>query len=312
MTDTTNTPADSDLAGAADKALHDNGISNQDTNNDKAASDQASDKTGADNAADKKNRPDYIDEQFWDGDKGEVRLEALAKSNRDLREKVSRGLKEPAPPKPENYEFKADEGVTLDANDKGLSLARTVAHRAGMSQTQFNVFVNEFMKTAPSMVADWAKEKNREPTADEKKAANDAELLKLSNDKVEAQNFVNNVVSFFKGKVDQGSLDTNDYKALMRMGGDADGIRALSKIISVVYNVQNIPRGNAVETEDYTMDQFYKDVEDPQYASDESFRKSCQARLEKIVGKGNAPPPRGFGLPAGSSFKLPNVDKKSA
>src|SRR5687768_2714090 len=75
--------------------------------------------TGAVEEPTKPTRPDHIPEKFWDADKGEVRLEAMAKSYAELEKSKGKPQEEP-----KQEEQKAPEGSTDEATkalaDKGL------------------------------------------------------------------------------------------------------------------------------------------------------------------------------------------------
>ena len=58
-------------------------------------------------------RPDYLPEKFWDGAKGEARVEALAQSYAELEKKLGAG--EGVPADPSGYRIESrDEAITAD------------------------------------------------------------------------------------------------------------------------------------------------------------------------------------------------------
>lgn len=244
-------------------------------------------------------KPEFLPDEFWDKEKSAPLLENLVKSQRDLREKVSKGLREPAPETGDKYDLKFDEGIAeIAADDPALKTFRDAAHKAGLSQAQANQIMNAFLAGSK----DW---QPKEATPEEVEAYNKAELAKLHSDPVEAQKIVNGVAQFFKTKVAQGSLEEADYKALIGMGAGADGVRALRRLISVVYSNPEIPGNNIMPAGDYSMAQYYADVGSERYARDPNFRAECKAKLERIVGSGNGQAPKGFGMPQPSPYKPP-------
>lgn len=67
--------------------------------------DKKGDDDGKGDDGDKKGtKPDYIADNFWDADKGEVKLEELAKSQKDLRQKITKG-DDKAPANAEDYKL---------------------------------------------------------------------------------------------------------------------------------------------------------------------------------------------------------------
>lgn len=67
-------------------------------------------------------RPEYIEEKFWDAEKGEIRTEALAKSYGELQRKLSSGKTDNVSAGvPEKYELELPEGVEeLSESDEQL------------------------------------------------------------------------------------------------------------------------------------------------------------------------------------------------
>lgn len=80
-------------------------------------------------------KPDFLPEKFWDAGKGEVRMEALANSYRELERRLSRKATDrqttAGSEVPERYEIRADHG--LFAQDEAVD-ERLKA--AGLNQTQ--------------------------------------------------------------------------------------------------------------------------------------------------------------------------------
>lgn len=278
-------------------------------NSNSAGGDKNSSQNQASNTGPAKTKPTDLPDEFWDKEKGETRLEALIKSQRDLRAQLSKGVKEPAPETPDKYDLKFNEAVAqiLPADDPALPAVRAAAHKAGISNAQLNALINEAF---PGMLEAAQKSRGQNLTPEQREAAqaeaNKAELAKLHSDPVEANKILNGVVGFFKGKVDQGSLTVDDYSALMRMGGDAAGITALRKLISVVYNPSEIPGGNNQTVDGYSVDQYYADVKTERYQNDAAFRQECKEKLAKITGNAvGGQAPVGVGHPAGTRFTTP-------
>lgn len=77
-------------------------------------------------------RPEHIPEKFWDADKGEPRVEALARSYAELEKKLGTGSGVPADPSGYRIESR-DETITADAEVNAL------LHKAGFTQAQAQV-----------------------------------------------------------------------------------------------------------------------------------------------------------------------------
>ena len=74
-------------------------------------------------------RPDYLPEKFWDGTRGEARVEALARSYGELEKKLGAGAGVPADPSGYRIESR-DETIVADPEVNAL------LHEAGFSQAQ--------------------------------------------------------------------------------------------------------------------------------------------------------------------------------
>ncbi len=83
-------------------------------------------------------KPEWLPENFWDAKTGEVKLESLAKSQRDLRAQLSKGDK--APEKPDGYEIELDEKVQAIEDTIAAEVPevrdgiREIMHAAGVGQ----------------------------------------------------------------------------------------------------------------------------------------------------------------------------------
>tara|TARA_Y100000310_G_scaffold291453_1_gene319417 strand:+ start:6595 stop:7548 length:954 start_codon:yes stop_codon:yes gene_type:complete len=160
-----NVDPNADKGGADDKGLmggtDDNaGLDDDDPN--RAADDKGGDDD--DKGGDLAERPEHVPEQFWDKDKGEVRIEALTKSYEDLRKEANR-LREDkgkgaALETPEAYlegftlsttRGEGDEAQTLDrvrkfnADDPALLAFAKVAKKLGLSKDEFDTGLTDFL-----------------------------------------------------------------------------------------------------------------------------------------------------------------------
>lgn len=142
-------------------------------------------------------RPEHIAEKFWDAEKGEVRVEALAKSYSEAEKRMS-GLRAAhradfekelfgkRPETPEGYQIappekmpdhvvmleKFEPGMPLeegkvyfaaDATDPMWGKVQAIAHRAGLSQEEFSAEIVPLIAEAMG---------HRVPTAEERALAN--------------------------------------------------------------------------------------------------------------------------------------------
>ncbi len=169
-------------------------------------------------------RPDYVAEQFWDGEKGEIRVAELAKSQRDLRAQISRGEHKP-PETAEAYIVPKLEGVpdglVGGETDKLWPEMRTALHAAGVTQKQFDQIAAPFLRAAAA-----AAQGQAGPNPDAQRATYDAEVAKLGPN---GSAFLRDVGAWMKGMENKGILTAAEHQALRGIS-NADGVRALAKL----------------------------------------------------------------------------------
>jgi hypothetical protein len=164
-------------------------------------------------------RPDFLDEAFWDSTKGVVRVEALAKSQRDLRSRLARGEGR-VPDTAEGYSIPKIEGVAPDqvrADDPLWGEIRKAAHAAQVTQSQMDALLRPFFAAVAA----------QQPN-DEADAAPDytAELAKLGPN---GRQVVQDVGGWLAGLHARGILSPAEL-ADLRGIGTANGVRALAKL----------------------------------------------------------------------------------
>jgi len=134
--------------------------------------------TPNESAAAESSRPDFIQEKFWDADKNEPNLEALATSYNSLEKKLGSRTdelskqvredieKEKAANTPEAYELNISElpeNVTLDVSDDMpiVQWWKETAKSNGLSQEQFDQGVKMFVENAVGALPDANEEMNK-------------------------------------------------------------------------------------------------------------------------------------------------------
>ncbi len=159
-----------------------------------------------------KERPDWLPENFWNQDKGEANMEAMAKSYADLRKVVSQG------------KHKAPEGGKYDTAALGVKdieadpLAKQYvgwAQKYGISQVAFDELAQNVNQMAAEMAG---------PPIDTQ-----AEMKSLGPN---ANAVVNGMVDWARGLVNKGVWSKDDFEEFKIMGGTARGLGALMKVRS--------------------------------------------------------------------------------
>ena len=246
----------------------------------------------ADAAPAKAAKPDYLGDEFWDAEKGEPRVEALAKSQRDLRQQVSKGTTKP-PAKPEDYKIALPEGAPADlikSDDPVMDGIRKAAHAAGVSLAQFEALSRPFLEAAAKAIADAPKPKTAEQTKAEEAEFVKAEMAKLG-PTAEAQ--VGAIATWGKGLVQRGVLSQDEFNEFRYAAGTAAGLRMLTKLRNLS-GEQAVPIEASAIGEDGSLQDYYRLM-----GSDKPEDKAKARRmLENLAKRGLLPdrPPAGIGV----------------
>ncbi|CAB4128381.1 hypothetical protein UFOVP99_30 [uncultured Caudovirales phage] len=172
-------------------------------------------------------RPEWLPEQFWDPEKG-ANLEALAKSQRDLRAQISKG-EHKAPEKPDAYTLPAVDGVKVDelvpADDPLWQAVRQEAHKAGLTQAQLSAVAAPYLQA----MAQHRSSSSPEAVQAAQQAALAEELGKLGPN---GKALVMDIGGQIKGMVTRGSLTAAEGRELLGLS-TASGITAMAKLFQL-------------------------------------------------------------------------------
>lgn len=195
-------------------------------------------------------RPDWLPENFFKNDARDLKpedlkllshidIEALARSQADLRSKFGRGEHKP-PAKPDDYTFEMPKDVKLEikADDPLMASVRSAAHAAGLSNADFNKFLQPVVTKLGELVASGAGAKQLTPEQQQEAArqaqaqqaaAFDKELQKLGPTGREA---VRQVGTWIKGLGTKGILTEAEVTELSYLS-TAEGITAMRKLMEL-------------------------------------------------------------------------------
>ncbi len=266
-------------------------------NGDAAGGDGRSGETAGDPAV---ARPDHIPEKFWNADKGEPRLDDLAKAYSTLqsahdRLKQDKGVAKDVGDTPDAYLPKGIElpdGKALDrindipADDPALAVFRAVAHKHKIP-----------VSVASGLAADFLLELNGKLPA----PPTEADILKDLGDG--GRHMVDETMVWVEGLYNHGRLSEKQVAALFNgLGSSADGIRALA-ILREEAGEKPIPMGQPVGDDTPSADEWYAMNRDDRYKTDEAFRNKVDKLGERIFGTdaaGSSLP--GVGIPQARGF----------
>ncbi len=208
-------------------------------------------------------RPDWLPENFWNGEKGEANYEAMAKSWSDMRKLVSTGKHKA----PEGGKY--DTGAIAWAGDiEQDPLAKSYvgwAQKWGISQAAFDELAQEVNKLGESMA---------EPAIDTQ-----AELKSLGPN---ANAIVNGMVGWARGLVQKGIWGADDFEEFKIMGGTAKGMMALMKMREAYEG--RIPVEAAPIEGAPSKEELYAMVGDPKYKTDPAYRQKVERMFQQFAG----------------------------
>ena len=170
-------------------------------------------------------KPEYINEKFWDNDKGEINVEKLGSSYNSLEKKLGQRTDELTKQirtdienernskVPEKYEItmpEIPEDVDLEVNEEMplLKWWGETARSMGLSQDQYNEGINAFVQN---------------------------EVNSLPNREAEMQNLGDNA----KERVESAdlwakkNLSETAYNTMAKLSGTAEGIKAIEEIMNL-------------------------------------------------------------------------------
>ena len=174
------------------------------------------------------NKPDYIQDKFWDADRNEPNLEALASSYNALEKKLGSRTdelskqvredieKERLAATPEDYKIELKdlpENVSIDVSDDMpiVQWWKETAKQAGLNQEQFDQGVNMFVQNAIAALPD--------PTEEMQKLGDGARA------RVEAAELWS-----------KKNLSPETYKAISSIASTAEGVEAIEELMKLTQN----------------------------------------------------------------------------
>jgi hypothetical protein len=171
-----------------------------------------------------KKKPADLAEQFWDSEKGEVKIDELAKAYKGLRDKMAKGL-DKAPEKADDYKVTFDDGINVADDDEVLAKAKIAAKAAGISNEQFGKLANAFMKETGGVFLP-----PTAPTDEEKAQYRKAEMEKIGPN---APAIVRGISSWINSNKLNGVFDENDVYVCQDIGSTAEGVKFLNKLRAI-------------------------------------------------------------------------------
>lgn len=187
----------------------------------------------------KKEKPEDLDEKYWDVEKNEFKtdelltdLEKAKKNALDLRKKLSQKGAKVKDAK--EYKLKeADEILEIVPSDsETMKVLKESAFESGMDNGQFNTFLKKIIPELQEKGILKTKEAELTPEQQEAefKEFKENEIKKLGEN---GQNVIQSLSNWGSGLVNKGVLSIEDKTVFDNMGYDADSIRVLMKLRAI-------------------------------------------------------------------------------
>ncbi|MCH9730684.1 MAG: hypothetical protein K0U84_13595 [Actinomycetia bacterium] len=229
-------------------------------------------------------RPDYIPEKFWDPDKGQARIEELAKSQRDFETKY-RNREGTKVEKADEYEIAIPEGadhvVARDEegnlNDPLIQVASEVAVESGMSKEMFEGFVSKVAEKLGGLVSPY------DPKAE-------IEAMGPKGTQI-----VNQLTAKTRQLIDQGVLNDEQAAVFKNMWATADTAPVLAAVFDALgeKSIPDVGGEQPGPVSDVELDMMYHETYEDgpykgqrKYAVDKAHAARVDALFEKRYGKG--------------------------
>lgn len=224
----------------------------------------------------KAERPEYIQEKFWDPEKGEIRTESMAKAYKDLEKKLGKNSKAP-----DEYKLELNEDLekifdkTAADDDPLLKWFKGYAQKNNFSQEMFTEMLQEFGKEGAEMLA-----ANAVPPIDPKE-----EMQKLGKN---AHAIVENQTKFLGQLFKQGHVNEAQMQEILILTETAEGINALQAIRNYYGDQNKIPLNLTSKGGVKSSTELQTLLADPKYGNDKEYTDMVDKEYEKKYGKGTS------------------------
>lgn len=225
---------------------------------------------------DKAERPDFIKEKFWDAEKGEPRLEAMAKAYDDLEKKLGNNKKAP-----DEYKIELDENMekifdkTKVDDDPLLNWFKGYAKENNFSQEMFNDALKGFAESSANML-----DENAVPEIDQK-----AEREKLGKNSAA---IIKDQTNFLEQLFKQGHVNEDQMNEILILTETAAGFQALQAVRKYYGDSQKIPTNLTPTSGVKSADELREMQANSKYGSDPEYTEMVDKEYEKKYGTGNS------------------------
>ena len=207
------------------------------------------------NAAEK---PDWLEDKFWDKENNEIKTEDLNKSFSELQKQFSMGKHKA----PKEYDMSALEGI--DEDDELASYFKDWAKENKPTQAAFDNLVNKFKELSTAQ--------------EEEDSININEEKKILGPN--ADQIIKGITTWGQGLVAKGIWSESDFEEFKIFAATGNGINALNKVRKY-YGEQTIPTAPVDIEGQPSKEELYSLVNDPKYKSDPGFRRKVEEQFAR-------------------------------
>lgn len=210
-------------------------------------------------------KPEYIEDQFWNAEKGELDAEKLATSYKELRAKMSAGKHKA----PADGKYSVDELGDIDAEDPMLADFLDIAKDEGFSQDQFERLTKFYLESQGAL-------------EEEIKYRKDEEISKLGRN---AEKIIASMDSWLQKFGTAGTLNNDELEAIANASNNATFINAMNKIRRS-YGEADIPPASAsMDVGATTLDEIQEMMADPRYGVDMAYTSRIEKKVYELHGE---------------------------
>lgn len=215
-------------------------------------------------------RPEWLDEQFYDHETKSVRLESMAKSYKDFRKMARENdAKKGVPEKPDEYTITAPDGFTIDDSDPIIAKTKEVALQHGVSKEGYDAIMSAVMAD----VADKDANSDLDLAREKEKLGPNADKL------------IADLANNFDRMVDIGLFGEQDREAAIKVAGTADGVKMFNKLFNHYQQRPGIPVHTAVPEGKLSKQELDMMVGSEEYNTNPAFREKVRKGYEALYGK---------------------------
>ena len=204
-------------------------------------------------------KPEGLEDKFWDKDKGQVKTEDLNKSYLELQKQFSMGKHKA----PKEYDLEVLEDVDVD-NDELAQFFMDWTNKYKPTQGAFNELVSKFKELSVAQ----EQEDSIDVAAEKQQLGPNADQI------------VKGTVTWMQGLVAKGIWSETDFEEGKIFTATADGINAINKIRRY-YGEQTIPTAPTDVDGQPSKEELFALVADPKYKTDPGFRAKVEKQFER-------------------------------